>query len=131
MKPAYGFGMYEEDLLARNYTKLVPNVLVIASNWTNDHRFLGQQHANIVPGTAACIYDLREVDQHRLLTSQCKLRLTHASTRTELLAARQATSGTPRPKWPVKTFGLLSSPGKNASRNPIWGSEISSKWGDR
>ena len=55
--------MYDEDPLARNYTELDPNVLVIASNSTDDHRFLSKQHANVVSRTTACIYKLcEEVD---------------------------------------------------------------------
>ena len=54
MKPPYGFGAQEEDPLAQIYTKLVQN-LVIASNSTDDHRFLSQQHANVVSRTTACI----------------------------------------------------------------------------
>ena len=52
--------MHEEGPLARDYTKLDPNVPVIAPNPTDGHRFLSQQHANVVSWTTACIYDLLE-----------------------------------------------------------------------
>ena len=60
MKPPYRFRTHEENLLARDYTEPVPNVLVIASNPTDGHRFFSQQHANVVAETTACIYNLRE-----------------------------------------------------------------------
>ena len=64
-KPPYQLGTHEEDLLAREYNKLDPNVLVIASNPTTGqregHHFLTQQHANVMSGTNTCIYGLRQV----------------------------------------------------------------------
>ena len=58
MKPPYQFGTLEEDQLARDYTKPDPNVLVIASNPEDGHRFLSQQNTNVVSRTMECIYDL-------------------------------------------------------------------------
>ena len=61
MKQPYRFRTHKEDLLAREYTKLNTNVLVIASEVTNSHRPLSQRHANVVSRTTACIYDQQEV----------------------------------------------------------------------
>ena len=61
MKPPYQFGTHEEDPLARYYSKLDPNVLVIASDSVEERRFLDQRHAHVLSRTAPCIHDLREV----------------------------------------------------------------------
>ena len=65
IKPPYQFATHGEDPPARKYTKLDPNVLVIATNprtgQREGHHFLSQQHTNVVSGTTACIDDLRDV----------------------------------------------------------------------
>ena len=133
MKPPYRFGTHEEDPLAREYTKLGPNVLDIASDPTNGqrngHRFLSQRHANVVLRTSACIYDLRDIVD---IDSWCKTApFPYETMRTArdtffdesgTLAAHQATNGTPRSKWPVRSFDQLSSTGRNVTRNSTGGS---------
>ena len=65
IKPPYLFGTHEDDQLTGEYNKLVPNVLVIASNSTTvqreGHHLLSQQHANVVSRTTACTYGLRDI----------------------------------------------------------------------
>ena len=65
MRPPYRFGTHEDDPLAREYTKLDPQVLVIASNikagQREGHHFLSLLHAEVVSKTTSTIFDLRDV----------------------------------------------------------------------
>ena len=65
MKPPYRFGTHEDDLLASEYTKLDPQVLVIVSSamagQRRGHKFLSPRHAAVVSSTNAAIHELRRV----------------------------------------------------------------------
>ena len=65
MKPAYRFGSHEDDPLATEYTKLAPQVLVIASSamacQRRGHQFLSPRHTTVVSRTNATIRALRGV----------------------------------------------------------------------
>ena len=65
MKPPYRFGTHEDDPLASEYTKLDPQVLVIASSamagQRRGHQFLSQRHAAVVSNRNAAIRQLRRV----------------------------------------------------------------------
>ena len=65
MKMAYRFGTHEDNPLAKQYTKLDPQVLVIASSLMagqrRGHSFLSSRQAAVVLTTNATIYNLRDV----------------------------------------------------------------------
>ena len=65
MKPPYRFGTHKDDPLAKEYTKLDPQVLVIASSLMasqpQGHEFLSSRHAAFVSNTNATIHELRDV----------------------------------------------------------------------
>ena len=65
LKPPYQFGTHQDDPLAKEYTKLDPQVLVIASSvmagQQRGHQFLSSRHPAVVSKTNATIYDLRDV----------------------------------------------------------------------
>ena len=61
MKLPYQFGTHEEDPLARYYSKLDPNVPVIASNSVEKHHPLNQRQTHAESRTRECINNLREV----------------------------------------------------------------------
>ena len=64
MKPPYRFGTYKDDPLGKEYTKLDPQVLVIAASLIarqrRGHQFLSSRHATGVPKTNAIICELRD-----------------------------------------------------------------------
>ena len=65
MKPPYRFGTHEEDPLAKEYTKLDTQVLVIASSLMagqqQGHPFLSSRNAAVVLKRNATIYNLRDI----------------------------------------------------------------------
>ena len=65
MKPPYRFGMHEDDPLVTEYTKLDPQVLIIASSamarQVRGHQVLRPRHAAVLSKTNATIYELRGV----------------------------------------------------------------------
>ena len=65
MKPRYGFGTHEDDTLATEYTKLDPQVLVIASSamagQRRGHQLLSPRHAAVVSSTNTAIHELHRV----------------------------------------------------------------------
>ena len=65
MKPPYRFGTYEDDPLVSKYTKLDPQVLVIASSamagQRQGHQIRRRSHAAVVSSTNAAIHELRRV----------------------------------------------------------------------
>ena len=65
MKPPYRFGTHKDDPLATEYTKLDPQVLVIASSamagQRQGHQFLSRRHAAVVSSMNATIHELRRV----------------------------------------------------------------------
>ena len=60
MKLPCRFGTHEEDLLARYYSKLDPNMLLFASDLISKHKPLNPQHAHLISTARACIDNLRE-----------------------------------------------------------------------
>ena len=135
MKPPYRFGTHKGDPLSRLYSKLDPNVLVIASNSVEEHHFLNQRHTHVVSKTRTCINDLREaidMDSWRT-TAPFRFGSMRAAPDTcfdknrKTLAAHRATSGTPGLKRPIIIFDQLSSHGEIETRKLILGSGIDSK----
>ena len=65
MKPPYRFGTNEDDPLAKEYTKLDPQVLVIASSLMagqgGGHHFLSPLHAEIVSRTDVTVFNLGDI----------------------------------------------------------------------
>ena len=73
MKPPYQLGKHEDDPLAKQYTKLDLQVLVITwslmAGQRRRHHFLGQLHAEVVSRTNTTIFDLHDIVD---LDSSCK-----------------------------------------------------------